>query len=490
MRFVLLTKTDGQNSSGGDLTRAKLAALLSCCCLFVILGSFAFQTRVMPHLDDSRLSLRERMRSDKFGDTYEYGRLAEGILRYRELVDIDRKPIVKHMPALPLSVAASFNMFGSLRPLLIFQILFLFLSLFFLLDRLRGQVPAVTLVITPVLIALHPETIKHSAAVMSDLTFGSLLLWVVFLLSKRPPGYRDFAGAGAVFGVAVYLREAAFPLMLMTVLAYVACDYRRYAGPAALMAGVFLAILSPWVIRNQQVTQKFVPLTTKTADLFYYYSIPLTADIYMPFGPGFQEGGYQYVKLYEAYNNEAETRGLSPRVPAGRGSNASSENYTRLKGIYESWRDRPLPSSPIREGLRNYASRPKEQLVSIALKTIALFNKPQIFAELAVTSLSSLLAASNVVFYGFHIAIIIFGVFLSFTRQNHLFVFLPYWITGQYVQSLFLWSEHRYLMPFYPLLILLSICWYWKRWRAQTNNWTILDKDLRGWYSCLGTGRR
>ena len=47
-------------------------------------------------------------------------------------------------------------------------------------------------------------------------------------------------------------------------------------------------------------------------------------------------------------------------------------------------------------------------------------------------------------------------------------VFLPYWIAAQYVQSLFFWSEHRYLMPFYPLLILMALSWYWNRWKKQT----------------------
>ena len=73
------------------------------------------------------------------------------------------------------------------------------------------------------------------------------------------------------------------------------------------------------------------------------------------------------------------------------------------------------------------------------------------------------MVAANVVFYAFHIGIILLGVMLSFTARNNPFVFLPYWISAQYLQALFFWSEHRYLMPFYSLLILIALSWYWKR---------------------------
>jgi hypothetical protein len=432
-----------------------LTVVLLCCCLFVLLSSIPFQTYVMPHLDGDHLSLAERIRSPKFGDSYGYGKYAEGILRHRELSKLDGTPILKHMPALPFILALIFGTFGTVRPFLVFQILFLFLSLYFFLAKVRGAFPTVAVMATPVVLALHPSTIKHSSGVMADLLFGSMLLWVGVLLWKREPSSKDFFGVGTVLGLAAYVRESAFPFMLMTGLAYLLNDRKRYQGPVGLMACVFLVLLSPWAIRNQLLTHKLTPLTTKSADLFYYYSIPLTTDLYDPFGAGFQEQGYDYAKLYEVYEREAHRWAGDRAEPATQTST--------LKERYDSWVDRPLPLNPIREGLTNYYSRPTEQMYSLLLKTTALFNKPAVLADLATTSFSTLLVAGNVVFYAFHAAIILVGIGLSFTTRHNPFIFLPYWIAAQYVLSLLFWSEERYLMPFYPFLILIAISWHWTR---------------------------
>lgn len=454
----------------GWLNRRRLALVVTVCCLFVLVGSFPFQTYMMPELHNDQLSLSERIRSSKFGDSVGYGRLAEGILQHGELRELDGTPILKHMPALPLIIAVNFSSFGTVQPFMLFQILFLFLSLFFLLDRIRGQFPSIAVVAVPILIAVHPQTIKHSAGVMSDLLYGSILLWVVFLLWKRLPGYRDFLLAGVVLGVAVYVRESAFPLMLGTGLAYVIKDRRCYLGPAILMGCTFLAVLSPWVVRNYLVAGKLIPLTAKSWDMFYYDSFPLTTELYRPFGPGFQEGGYNYDKLFELYEREVQpwdnqqgSRSLDP------GSDTANQSPTRWSNRFNPWANRPLPPSPIKEGLRNYLTRPGEQVTSLLLKSVALFNKPPILEQLAYTRLAGLLVAVNIAFYLVHAGTILFGVVLAFSSRNP-FIYLPYWIVAQYFQAIFFWSEHRYLMPFYPLLILISLTWFCNRWNRRAES--------------------
>ena len=440
-------------------TGRRLAFVLFYCGVFVLLSSATLATYVMPRVDNDQMPLAERIRSPKFGDSYGYGKYAEGILQHRALRDIDGKPILKHMPGLPLLVALTFETFGSVRPLLVFQVLFLFVSLYFFLLRVRDGFPAVAVMATPIVIALHPSTIKHASGVMTDLFFGSSLLWAAFLLWKKQPTARDFCAVGAVFGLAVYLRESALPLMMMTGLAYLIKDRRIYFTRVALMICVATAMLSPWAIRNQRLTHELVPLTTKSSDLFYYYSIPLTREVYNPLGAGFQESGYDYEKSYRIYDQEVQrwARGAR-RGPA-----------KALKEVYNSWADRPLPDSPIREGLWNYYSRPTEQLSSLLLKTAAFFNKPAVLADLAGTSFSAMLVAGNILFYAFHISIILLGVALSFRAKDNPFVFLPYWIVAMYIQALLFWSEERYLMPFYPFLVLIALSWYSRRW-AERNS--------------------
>jgi hypothetical protein len=451
-------------------TARRLAFVLSCCGIFVLLSSATLATYVMPRVDSDQMPLAERIRSPKFGDSYGYGKYAEGILQHRALRDIDGGPILKHMPGLPLLVALTFKTFGSVRPLLVVQVLFLFVSLYFFLLRIRDGFPAAAVMATPIFIALHPSTIKHSSGVMTDLFFGSMLLWAAALLWKKQPTTRDFCAVGAVFGLAVYLRESALPLMLMTALAYLVRDRGTYLRRVTLMVCVFTAMLSPWAIRNQRLMNDFIPLTTKSSDLFYYYSIPLTREVYDPLGAGFQESGYDYNKLYEIYDHEVRRWEIESGRSGRSQRTGPREPAKALKEVYESWADRPLPDSPIREGLRNYYSRPTEQLSSLLLKTAAFFNKPAVLADLAGTSFSALLVVGNIVFYAFHIGIILLGVALSFSAKANPFVFLPYWIVTMYIQALLFWSEERYLMPLYPFLILIALSWYLRRWHAAELN--------------------
>ena len=74
-----------------------------------------------------------------------------------------------------------------------------------------------------------------------------------------------------------------------------------------------------------------------------------------------------------------------------------------------------------------------------------------------------LLIACNIVFYAFHIGCTLPGIVLAFTMRHNPLAFLPYWIVAQYAQSLLFWHEQRFLMPIYPLLILLAATWYWSR---------------------------
>lgn len=453
----------------------RLALVLFCCGVYVLLSSATLATYVMPRADNDQVPLAERLRSPKFGDSYGYGKYAAGILQHGALRDIDGKPVLKHMPGLPLLVALTFKTFGSVRPLLVFQVLFLFVSLYFFLLKVRDGFPAAAVMATPIIIALHPSTIKHSSGVMTDLFFGSSLLWAALLLWKKQPTTRDFCAVGAVFGLAVYLRESALPLMMMTGLAYLIKDRRIYFTRVALMICVAMAMLSPWAIRNHRLTHELIPLTTKSSDLFYYYSIPLTRDVYDPLGAGFQESGYDYEKSYEIYDQEVQRWAGGASEPGRIVSPGRSEPFEPrepakpLKEVYNSWADRPLPDSPIREGLWNYYSRPTEQLSSLLLKTAAFFNKPAVLADLAGTSFSALLVAGNIVFYAFHIGIILLGVVLSFRAKDNPFVFLPYWIVAMYIQALLFWSEERYLMPFYPFLVLIALSWYSRRWQAERN---------------------
>jgi hypothetical protein len=280
---------------------------------------------------------------------------------------------------------------------------------------------------------LHPMMVKHFSGVMSDILFSSLLLWVASALWKEDPNKKEFLYVGVLLGLAVYIRESAFPLMVMIGGAYLMKDKKYYLKPVILMTITFVIVLTPWMIRNYIHAKQFIPLTTKSTILFYYYSIPLTTELYAPFSWTDEETGYNYPKLYAVYD-------------AGKQSD----------------------STLIRDAIHNYLSEPKRQVVSMLLKTVALFGKPDLLkpALLAKTFSGAGqlgLIAINLGYYVFHVGVILLGICLSFRLQSNPFIYLPYLIAAQYIQALLFWSESRYLMPFYPFLIILALAWWWNK---------------------------
>jgi len=266
--------------------------------------------------------------------------------------------------------------------------------------------------------------VKLLIGIMTDILFSALLLSVACVLRNEIPDNKAFLCAGLLLGLAVYLRESTLVFTLAIGLAYLAKGGCLYLRQVTIMVSVFLVLLSPWVVRNYCATHRFILLTTKSTELFYYSSIPLTLDLYAPF----TNSSYDYGKLREIYS-------------------AASSN------------------SPVRDGVRNYISRPRAQLISMLLKTIALLDKPPLTERPLPIKLAVARWLLDLALYGFHVTIILVGILLAFTRANR-FPYLPYLLVTQYVQSLFFWSEPRYLVPFYALLIINSLLWYLRGWHA------------------------
>jgi hypothetical protein len=414
---------------GTMLSRSVLLCALIAVCYCLVVTNY-----VMPNIDDGEMGLGERSRSTMFGDAVSYGRYAEGILKYGYFSDEDGSPMLKHMPGLPLLLAVLFRAFNSLRAFLVLQVVLFFLCLYFFLVRIKTTFATPVLVLTLLTLTFHPLMFRLFNAVMSETLFASLWLWIAFILWKDDPTQKDFVYTGLLFGVASYVREAAFAFVIAVAVAYLIYNRSKYSRRVLYMMCAFLLVLAPWSVRNYLTTHRLIPLTTKSTELFYYYSIPLTSEIYVPFG---QKEGYDWQALAKAYDISGKW---------------AFDNRPNMAG-YE-------PN--IKDALWNYVSRPKEQFVSMLLKTLALFNKPS-FAGRDFDGLAyAFLTIFNVGFYLFHVGVVLFGIFLSFRRRVFGFVYLPYVIIAQYLMALFLWSESRYLMPFYPFLIVLALQWYWE----------------------------
>jgi len=123
--------------------------------------------------------------------------------------------------------------------------------------------------IPSVLFLFHPGTLvaESRGGVEILFTFLIVLFMVGFFRAAERSRWWLFAGCGGILGLAVLVKSTPllFPVFLLAYL--VATQWqRRWAAVAqmACMAAALLAVLSPWIARNFQLTGRFVP----TASVF------------------------------------------------------------------------------------------------------------------------------------------------------------------------------------------------------------------------------
>ena len=113
--------------------------------------------------------------------------------------------------------------------------------------------------IAALLCALQPGLAAYSHYIYSETLFTALLTGAAYLWYRSPrPGRSAAVGAGVLFGLAALTRSVAFyflPVWLgWLVLRRRWSELRR----VALLAGVTLAVVLPWTIRNALVFHDFI----------------------------------------------------------------------------------------------------------------------------------------------------------------------------------------------------------------------------------------
>ena len=114
--------------------------LLALCCSVVCFAYAVILTPyVMPNYYDKQLPFSQRLKSTSFGDSGGYGSYADGFLRQRAFQNPDGQPAIKHMPGLPLILAAFIALFGTVDAFRAAEILFFFVTLYCFLILLKAQ---------------------------------------------------------------------------------------------------------------------------------------------------------------------------------------------------------------------------------------------------------------------------------------------------------------------------------------------------------------
>lgn len=412
-------------------TAFRYVNLVFCVSLAVhTLALFTAQPFFQPDFFSDDLSVQANSASTLQGDAEKYyGKYARWILERGSYAGPEG-PVTSHMPGIPLLLAFSKSLVGHLGPYAFLQMLLFFAGAYYYCRRAAVHYGEKTAALAAVFFLAHPVMLPTSWTVNSDAVFTALLLTVFALLMRE--GVSPVIGAAAAFpaGLAFYFREVGLVCGLMIAVALLRRPDRDRFVPA-IYTLTFLCLIAPWAVRNAAVTDSMLITTTKSPKLFFQSSLGFTLQDLNPFD--IDKGGLiNYSSLERRTKEYVESSGRNPEEPPDR-------------AFYLS------------HGTRNYLSQPAAQLKSLSLKAANLFRPAVARRHLGKFLTPAVSTAAYSLLFLFHAVFFWFGLVLVVKRDDPGLSEVRWVLLGTVLVSLALWSEPRYLLPFYLPACVLSV---------------------------------
>ncbi|HEY4376598.1 MAG TPA: hypothetical protein VGM93_05545, partial [Acidimicrobiales bacterium] len=136
----------------------------------------------------------------------------------------------------------------------------------------RRLVSARTGIVATFVLALYPNLVFHTGAILSETLYNFLFLAFVAVILGRPwdatMRRSRIVAAVALFGAAVLVRPISLPVLPCLVLCWwlAVRDWRMVLRWTLVAAVVLVGCLAPWTIRNEIRMHALVPLSTNTGD--------------------------------------------------------------------------------------------------------------------------------------------------------------------------------------------------------------------------------
>jgi 4-amino-4-deoxy-L-arabinose transferase-like glycosyltransferase len=210
---------------------------------------------------------------DLSGDAKNYIHMVEQLLSRGVYGYLSTEPNAYVTPGYPLFLTAVWWLVGGeAGPAVVraLQVLLGALTVwpFFLLARqMAGERVAI---ITGVLLALYPSWVRAPAYLLTEVLFTFLFGWYLWVQVQSLAQWRRWQwplGTGVLLGLAVLVRPAVAPLVLLPWLYQFWLERdRRIVRAALIAAGGFCLVLLPWWVRNVVVLDKVVFLATQTGN--------------------------------------------------------------------------------------------------------------------------------------------------------------------------------------------------------------------------------
>ena len=288
--------------------------------------------------------------------------------------------------------------------------------------------------------AVAPMSSYFAGAILADTFYVFLLMLALFLWGRK-----KYVGAGVVFGFAALAKPSVLPflivLSLLTILPAWRAQWRRYL----LMAGLAIAVTSPWILRNSLINKKLTPVVSQGwGDMILFGAIETPYD-----DPWTTIQNHPLVKIDEGSKDLLEV----DRARARRGLNYIKEHpwnwlVVRLTNQY--------PRFFIDDGSYVFDFH--------HVHFGDVFRNPRPFVMLLVAN-KFLFVVGNILFFAFAA----FGVIAErgrFVELSHLTLF-PIVLLLNYLP---LWIETRHSLPIVPsvsIFAAVGLVRLWGNFRAR-----------------------
>jgi hypothetical protein len=171
-------------------------------------------------------------------------------------------------PGYPLLLAGIYKVFGNSFVVVKLLNMFLAFGVAYLMTLVARRVSSNSLLIfgSPLLFLFHPETLIAESRGGVEILFAFMLTLYIFTVYRACKSNRwpDYVISGAVLGATLLVRSTPilFPVVLFGYLAFVKREGEallRVVRHFVLVILTMFVVISPWIIRNYLLTQKFVP---------------------------------------------------------------------------------------------------------------------------------------------------------------------------------------------------------------------------------------
>lgn len=242
-------------------------------------------------------------------DDVKYVRSAWTLVEHSILIcKYPTQPTVFIMPGMSFLLALFVLVFGKFSGLIafrIFQVLLQTISLILIFHIAKKVFSRKVAVLAVFLDALYMPEIWVTNLILTEVTFKFLLLCLIYLTGQAIHKRRAsaYVWVGLAWSIATLFRPtiALYACILPPLWWYSKYSLKEATKYSLVISVVFVALLSPWWIRNYQVFHKFIPLTLASGN-------PMLQGTYIDGDESSKAtDGIDYTAYYNYSDNEIES---------------------------------------------------------------------------------------------------------------------------------------------------------------------------------------